>query len=70
MICHYILYNTILDGKEIDIEILMTQLDLENFVNYVHQAYRNHQERNAEELTNDNDIEAEILPSLEFLGID
>jgi hypothetical protein len=60
----------ILNGEEFDIETLMAQLDLENFVNYVHQAYWGHREKNIEEPTNDNDIEVEILPSVKFLGID
>jgi hypothetical protein len=32
----------------------------------VHQAYWGHRKRNIEEPTNDNDIEAKILPSSKF----
>lgn len=66
VVCCYILYNMILDGEEFEIETLMAQLDLDNFVNYVHQAYWGHIKRNIEEPTNDNDIEANFYQVLSF----
>ncbi len=37
VICYCIIYNMILDGKNLDMEALMVQLDIESFLSYVHQ---------------------------------
>lgn len=38
VLCCYILYNMILDGKDLDIETSMVQLNMENSSSYVHQT--------------------------------
>jgi hypothetical protein len=51
----------ILDGKDLDVNILMTQLMLENIVNYVHNLKQGQKEDNDqgifEDIAIDNDVE-------------
>ncbi len=63
----YIIYNMILDGKDQDIEILMTQLELETNANNV--ALHCTRETNAQWILVKHAIDNDLEPKLQGFGI-
>jgi hypothetical protein len=57
----------ILDGKDLDVIILMTQLMLENIVNYVHNLKQDQKEDNEHGIFKDNAIDNDVEPNCKIL---
>jgi len=59
----------ILDGKDLDVIILMTQLMLENIVNYVHNLKQDQKEDNEHGIFKDNAIDNDVEQNCKILDV-